>query len=116
VQSTARAAQRSGPPAEISSIVSARLARTAGLWNAVQATSGPSSIRRVAAARPASIAQRSQGPRRARPRERPAGPRGRAPPPAIEEVLAKPERVVAEILERPGHVEELGPANLALDL
>ena len=37
-------------------------------------------------------------------------------PPAVEEVLAEPERVVAEVLERPGHVEELGPADLALDL
>ena len=53
-------------PPLISSIVSARFASTAGLWNAVHATSGPSSIRLVAAATAASIAHASQGPRGSR--------------------------------------------------
>ena len=40
----------------------------------------------------------------------------RAVGPAVEEVLADPERVEAEVLDRAGHVEELRPADLALDL
>ena len=64
-------------PPLISSIVSARLASIAGLWNAVQATSGPSSIRLVAAARAASIAQASHGPRGGRRSDRAGGRRPR---------------------------------------
>ena len=36
--------------------------------------------------------------------------------PAIEEVLAEPDRVEAEVLDGPHQVEQLRPANLALDL
>ena len=57
---------RTNRPPEISSIVSARLARIAGLWKAVQATSGPIETRLVTAARPAIVAQASHGPRGAR--------------------------------------------------
>ena len=53
-------------PPEISSIVSARLARIAGLWNAVQATSGPNSTLVVTAASAASMAHASHGPRGSR--------------------------------------------------
>ena len=60
-----RGARPGGPPL-ISSIVSARLARTAGLWNAVQATSGPNSIRLVTAAIAASMPHASHGPRASR--------------------------------------------------
>ena len=50
--------------------------------------------------------------------QRPGLPRaaGGRSSPAIEEVLADPDGVEAEVLDRPGHVEELGPADLALDL
>ena len=50
--------------------------------------------------------------------ERPRLPRaaGRPVLPAIEEVLADPDGVEPEVLDRAGHVEELGPADLALDL
>jgi hypothetical protein len=36
--------------------------------------------------------------------------------PAVEQMLAEPHRVVAQVLDGPRHVEELGPACLALDL
>ena len=91
-------------PPQISSIVEACLASSAGLWKSVHATSGPNSTRVVAAAMAASIVHASHGPR--------AGPVG----PAVEEVLAEPDRVEAEVLDRPGHVEQLRPADLALDL
>ena len=44
------------------------------------------------------------------------GPRGGPVRPAIEQVLADPDRVEPEVLDRPGHVEQLRPADLALDL
>ena len=53
-------------PPLISSIVAACLARSAGLWKFVQATSGPSSIRVVVAAIAASSVQASHGPRAGR--------------------------------------------------
>ena len=74
------------------------------MWKFVQATSGPSSIRVVDAAIAASSVHASHG------------PRGRAVRPAVEEVLADPDGVEAEVLDRAGHVEELRPADLALDL
>ena len=40
----------------------------------------------------------------------------RAVLPAVEQVLADPDRVEPEILDRAGHVEKLGPAHVALDL
>ena len=91
-------------PPLISSMVVACLARSAGLWNAVQATSGPNSI--------------AIGDRGDRRQHRPRLPRAarRAVGPAIEEVLAEPDRVVAEVLDGAGHVEELAPARLALHL
>src|SRR4029077_7796185 len=36
--------------------------------------------------------------------------------PAVEQVLAQPDGVEPEVLDRPDHVEELRPADLALDL
>ena len=50
--------------------------------------------------------------------QRPRLPRAAGRPilPAIEEVLADPHGVEPEVLDRAGHVEELGPADLALDL
>ena len=50
--------------------------------------------------------------------QRPRLPRPAGGPvlPAIEEVLADPHGVEPEVLDRAGHVEELGPADLALDL
>ena len=36
--------------------------------------------------------------------------------PAIEQVLAEPDRVEPEVLDRPDHVEQLRPAHLPLDL
>ena len=50
--------------------------------------------------------------------QRPRLPRAASRPilPAIEEVLADPHGVEPEVLDRAGHVEELGPADLALDL
>ena len=95
---------RTKRPPLISSIVAACLASSAGLWKLVQATSGPSSIREVDAAMAASSVQASHG------------PRARPVLPAIEEVLADPDRVEAEVLDGPGHVEQLRPAHLALDL
>ena len=44
------------------------------------------------------------------------GPRGGAVRPAVEQVLAEPDRVVAEVLDGTDHVEELRPADLTLDL
>ncbi len=54
---------RMSRPPLISSTVAAFLASIAGLWKLVEATSGPSSTRLVAAASPASIDQHSHGPR-----------------------------------------------------
>ncbi len=54
---------RTSRPPLISSTVAACFASIAGAWNAVAATSGPSVIREVTAARPASTVQASQGPR-----------------------------------------------------
>lgn len=54
---------RMSRPPLISSIVAACLARRAGLWKFVQATSGPISTRSVAAARAAISVQASHGPR-----------------------------------------------------
>ena len=95
---------RTNRPPLISSIVAACLASRAGLWKLVQATSGPSSILVVAAA----MAD-EQRPGLPRPARRPVRP-------AIEQVLADPDRIEPEILDRADHVEELGPAHLALDL
>ena len=55
---------------------------------------------------------------RDRRQQRPGLPRaaGRPVRPAVEEVLADPHRVEAQVLDRAGHVEQLGPADLALDL
>ncbi len=91
-------------PPLISSIVAACLASRAGLWKLVQATSGPSSTR-----------DGGGGDRR---QHRPGLPRAarRSIRPAIEEMLAEPDRVEAEVLDRPDHVQQLGPAHLALDL
>ncbi len=50
----------------MSSTVAAIFASRPGLWKAVQATSGPSVTRSVAAASAASIVQTSQGPRSGR--------------------------------------------------
>ena len=91
-------------PPLISSIVAACLASSAGLWKLVQATSGPSSIREVAAAIAASRVQASHGPSSGPIRE------------AVQEVLADPDRVEAQVLDGAGHVEQLRPADLALDL
>ena len=44
------------------------------------------------------------------------GPRGGPVLPSIEQVLADPDRVEPEVLDGAGHVEELRPADLALDL
>ena len=52
---------------------------------------------------------RHRGPRLPRAARRPVGP-------SIEEVLADPDRVVAEVLDGADHVEDLRPADLALDL
>src|SRR6185503_15805032 len=41
---------------------------------------------------------------------------GRAIGPAVEQVLTDPDRVEPEVLDRLDHVEQLGPADLALDL
>ncbi len=57
-------------PPLISSIVAACLARSAGLWKFVHATSGPSSILDVAAAIAASIVHASHGPRGGRSAQR----------------------------------------------
>ena len=54
---------RMSRPPLISSTVAAFLASIAGAWKLVDATSGPSSTRVVAAASAASIVQHSQGPR-----------------------------------------------------
>ena len=91
------------PAAADSSTVAACLASSAGLWKFVHATSGPSSIRCVT----------RRWPRGA---SRPPTVRGPADRPAVEEVLAEPDRVEAELLDRARHVEELRPADLALDL
>ena len=50
--------------------------------------------------------------------QRPRLPRAASRPilPAIEEVLADPDGIEPEVLDRAGHVEELGPADFALDL
>ena len=50
--------------------------------------------------------------------ERPRFPRTARLPigPAVEEVLADPHRVETQVLDRARHVEELGPAHVALDL
>ncbi len=95
---------RTKRPPLISSRVSACFARTAGLWNAVQATSGPSRIRVVAAASPARRVQASQGPRVVAVGE------------TVEEVIAQPDRVEAELLRLAGHRDDLAPADLAFDL
>ena len=65
--------------------------------------------------RPELDARRRGGDRR---QQRPRLPRTAGGPvlPSIEEVLADPHGVEPEVLDRPGHVEELGPADLALDL
>ncbi len=52
---------------------------------------------------------RHHRPRLPRTARRPVGP-------SIQEVLAEPDRVVAEVLDRADQVEHLGPADLALDL
>ena len=54
---------RTSRPPEISSTVEASLASMNGTWNAVAATSGPSAIRSVASASPASVVHASHGPR-----------------------------------------------------
>src|SRR4026208_2372539 len=107
-------------PPEISSIVSARLARIAGLWNAVQATNGPSSTRLATAASAASNAHACTRPPGGGPRPRRgrgggvgAGPRGGgggAMRRGVGGVLAGPQRVVTEILDGSRHVEDLAPA------
>ncbi len=54
---------------------------------------------------------------RDRRQQRPCLPRptGRPVGPAVQQVLADPDRIEAEILDRADHVEQLGPADLALD-
>src|SRR5262249_9672152 len=56
--------------------------------------------------------------RRERGHERPGLPRatGRAALPAVEEMLADPDRVEAQVVDRAGEVDELRPADLSLDL
>ena len=54
---------RTRRPPEISSTDEASLASMNGEWNAVDATRGPSVMRSVASARPASWVQTSHGPR-----------------------------------------------------
>src|SRR6185503_13518746 len=44
------------------------------------------------------------------------GPARVAVGPAVQEVLAQPDRVEAEVLDGPDEVEQLRPADLALDL
>ena len=92
-------------PPLISSTVAAFLASIAGAWKLVEATSGPSLTRDVAAASAASIVQHSHGPR---------GSRFAGQP--IEEVIADPDRVEPERLGAPGKRDVLRPADLALDL
>ena len=91
-------------PPLISSIVAACLASSAGLWKFVHATSGPNSTRDVTAAIAAIIVQASHGPRRSAAR------------PAVQQVLAEPDRVEAVVLDGADQVEHLRPADLALDL
>ena len=92
-------------PPLISSTVAAIFASIAGAWKAVAATSGPSVIREVAAARPASTVQASQGPRAAVVAGLP-----------VQQVVAVPDRVEAELLGPERHRAEVGPARLPLDL
>jgi hypothetical protein len=55
---------------------------------------------------------------RDRGKARPGLPRPSRRPvtPSVEQMLAEPDRVVAQVLDRADHVEDLGPAHLALDL
>ena len=70
----------------------------------MQATSGPSSTRSVIPASQASVVQQSHGPALA-----PAVP-------AVEQMVADPDRVEAALLRRPRHRCQLGAADDPLDL
>ena len=61
---------RTNRPPLISATVAAIFAISPGGWKLVQATSGPSSMRSVTAASPASMVQTSHGPRSSRPSPR----------------------------------------------
>ena len=74
------------------------------MWKLVHATNGPNSTRVVVAAMAAISVQASHG------------PRGGPVLPAVQQVLAEPDGVEPEVLDGPDHVEELRPADLALDL
>ena len=89
-------AEPSRPPLT-SSMAAAMRASSAGARNAVQATSGPSSMR--------------ESPRRA-PRASSSSPtaRARSGRRPVEQVVADPERVEARLLRRARHRRELGPA------
>ena len=96
---------RTRRPPLISSTVAACLASIAGAWNAVAATSGPSVTRDVTAARAASSVHASHGPAGAVV----AGP-------AVEEVVAGPDGIEAELLGAQRHRPQVRPAGLPLDL
>ena len=96
---------RTRRPPLISSTVAAILASIAGAWNAVAATSGPSVIRR----------RRRGEAGQHRPRL-PGAAGAVVAGAAVEEVVAVPERVEAELLGPERHRAQIGPAGLPLHL
>ena len=96
---------RTRRPPLISSTVAACLASIAGAWNAVAATSGPE--------------RDARGDRGEGGQQRPGLPRAAGAivaRPAVEEVVAGPDRVEAELLGAQRHRPQVRPAGLPLDL
>ena len=88
-------------PPESSCVAAAIRASTPGGWNAVHATSGPSSMRSVIPASQASVVQASHGPR--------SGV-------AVQQMVADPERVEPHLLRCPRHRRDLVAARYVLHL
>ena len=91
-------------PPEIASTVAACLASIAGAWKLVDATNGPSSTRSVTAASAASEVH-----------DLPRAP-GDAAGQVVEQVVAEPDRVEADVLRGAGHGDQLRPLHAALHL